>query len=161
MYYFRSNFYVCFIDETSISYWSNIRKKTWTDSHSVTFPYQASRGVSHTIYGCIAGFMSHNVRHSHFKLIYHIAQSTNKFDTRTFLEKIIDEAPVPVTQLQVILDGHSAHRSYYVTKWASEIHLNLITTPPYSSVLNPSKFQLYGLRPCRRRTRPVREQTLW
>ena len=62
LYYFRSNYYVCFIDETSISYWSNIRKKTWTDSHSVTFPYQASRGVSHTIYGCIAGFMSHNVR---------------------------------------------------------------------------------------------------
>ena len=98
-YYFRSNFYVCYIDETTISYWSNIRKKTWTDSYSVTFPYQASRGVSHTIYGCISGFMSHNVRQSHFRLTYQIANSTNKVDTRKFLEKIIDESPVPTSQM--------------------------------------------------------------
>ena len=86
------------------------------------------------------GFMSHNVQQSHFRLIYHIAKSTNKVDTRNFLQKVIDESPVPVTQMQVILDGHSAHRSYHVTKWASEeVGLNLNQTPPYSSVLNPSK----------------------
>ena len=40
------------MDETSISMWSNIKKKTWTNN-TVYLPYQTKRGRNTTVIGAV------------------------------------------------------------------------------------------------------------
>ena len=60
---------IFFIDESSVSLWSPLRRRTWTNGE-VTLPMQPTRGPNRTIYGAIGG-----VEDLYFR--FSIANSTN------------------------------------------------------------------------------------
>ena len=47
--------YIYYLDETSITLWNNIKRRTWTDGASVVLPMQSSRGRNCTVIGAIGG----------------------------------------------------------------------------------------------------------
>ena len=128
-----------FFDETSLSVWSHLRKRTFTDGKSVVFPYQAKRGKNQTIYGAVCGFMDLPEIDTNFRFVYTVTDRTSSVNTKAFFEKLLSELPVEISQMVVVLDNHSAHRSYLITRWAQSIGLQLFFLPAYSSKLNPGK----------------------
>ena len=128
-----------FFDETSLSVWSHLRKRTFTDGKSVVFPYQAKRGKNQTIYGAVCGFMDLPEIDTNFRFVYTVTDRTSSVNTKAFFEKLLNELPVEINQMVVVLDNHSAHHSNLITRWANEIGLQLFFLPAYSSKLNPGK----------------------
>ena len=104
-----------YMDETSVNLWGVLRKRTWTDNKSLHLPYQAKRGKNLTVYGAISGFMSEAVKEPHFRFIYSVVNKTNSVNTKAFLEKVIEEVPVPIAQIKLVCDNHSSHRSNSTT----------------------------------------------
>ena len=104
-----------FFDETSLSVWSHLRKRTFTDGKSVVFPYQAKRGKNQTIYGAVCGYMDLPESETSFRFIYSVTDRTSSVNTKAFFEKLISDLPVETTQMVVVLDNHSAHRSLFIT----------------------------------------------
>ena len=134
-----------FFDETSLSVWSHLKKRTFTDGKSVVFPYQAKRGKNQTIYGAVCGFMDLPENETNFRFIYSVTDRTSSVNTKAFFEKLLSELPVEINQMVVVLDNHSAHRSLFITQWAQSIGLQLFFLPAYSSKLNPGKRSMYLL----------------
>ena len=106
------NTYIYFMDETSISLWSNIRKKTWTDGGSVKLPYQTKRGPNRTIIGAIGGFNDQQ-----FDFQYLICERTCKEDVLAFVRQLIANRPNKNIEFMLVADNHAAHHSRYVTEY--------------------------------------------
>ena len=98
---------IYYIDESSISCWANIKKKTWSDG-SVTLSYQARRGRNHTIIGGLGGTPNY------ISWISSVVLTTNKETVRQFFVKLLAVACVPKRNLALVMDSHSANRSHYV-----------------------------------------------
>ena len=77
-----------------------------------------------------------------FQFFFSVKRRTCSADTKEFLEKIVAEASIPVSQMKIVLDNHSAHHSALVTSWATSVGLSLVFLPPYSSPLNQGKHLL-------------------
>ena len=77
-----------------------------------------------------------------FQFFFSVKRRTCSADTKEFLDKILAEASVPVSQMKIILDNHSAHHSTLVTSWPTSAGLSLVFLPSYSSPLNPGKHLL-------------------
>lgn len=75
------------MDECTVSLWSNVKKKTWTDG-AVTLPMQGSGFESKTIIGAVGG------DETSFRFVHHLSKSTNKEEVVIFLRKLVSIAPV-------------------------------------------------------------------
>ena len=137
MHAWRQKLYVCFLDQSSVAYWNNLRKASWTDGTSITMPIQATRGYNRTMMGCIGAFMNEPPERMQFRFIRMIAPRTNIETVKDFLLHIRDELPVPPEDAVICVDNHSAHKSAAVKEFARELGLRLEYIPKFSCALNP------------------------
>ena len=129
--------YVYYMDETSFSLWSNIKRKTFTDG-STTLPYQAKRGTNRTVIGAVGAAM-YDDDDNKFQFKYQVVRRTAKEEVKTFLELLRDSAPVPRSDFVIFADNHSAHKSKLVTKFIADNNMTLKFLSVYSSPLNPAE----------------------
>ena len=110
----------------------------------MTLPGKAWQGVAkcgknQTIHGLVFGFMDVTKVDTNFTFVYTVTDRTSSVNTKAFFEKLLRELPAEITQMVVVLDNQSAHRSNLTTKWAQSLGLQLFFLPAYSSKLNPGK----------------------
>ena len=88
------------MDETSISVWNNLKKRTWTDGLSVSLPLQSKRGRNKTVIGAIGGsdqLLIHSddlatdsdVENEYFMLRYKICKRTCKEEVLNFFRLLL------------------------------------------------------------------------
>ena len=129
--------FVYYMDETSLSLWSSIKKKTFTDG-TTTLPYQAKRGTNRTVIGAVGAAM-YDDEDNQFQFKYQVVRRTAKEEVREFLELLRDSAPVLRSDYVIFADNHSAHRSKLVTKFIADNNMSLKFLSPYSSPLNAAE----------------------
>jgi len=95
------------MDETSVSLWAPIKRKTWTNN-TIHMPYQSKRGRNTTVIGAVGG------RGDEVFWVSSVVRRTCKEHVRQFLEKLINTVPWPLKNIIVVADNHSSHHSYYV-----------------------------------------------
>ena len=130
----QDNKFICYMDETSLSLWSPLKRRTWSNG-TVTLPYQSKRGHNMTVIGAICGRVRRNV---YFRYI--VVRKTNKETVRQFLDKLLATVPCRSQNLLLVWDNHAAHRSYYVRDFLRYKQVEVLFTPAYSSPLNSCEF---------------------
>ena len=98
---------IYYLDETSVSLWSSIKNKTWTDG-TIKLTYQAKRGINLTVIGAVGGVASQ------VEWISSVERRTSKEGVRRFLSYLFAEVPHPSSKIVIVFDNHSSHHSRYV-----------------------------------------------
>lgn len=117
------------MDETSINIRTHKKKHTWTNGQ-VALPYQSKSTHNKTIIGAVGG-MNENV-FSHSK----ITSSTTKEDVVSFLAEFLRVCPYAHSEIVLVTDNHSAHKSNLVKSFLATQNVQMIFMPPYSSVFS-------------------------
>ena len=87
--------------------------------------------------GAIGSFMDRPPERDLFRFIYSVTDKTITETVLAFLQKLIDDLPVPVDMITVYLDNHPVHTSGAVRQFAYDKRLDLQLLPKYSPALNP------------------------
>ena len=121
---------VYWLDETSLSLWSSLKRKTWTDG-SITLPMPKTAFQCRTVIGVIGG------DDLGLDFFYRVIPNSKKEYIWTFLVRFIHHCNVPRKNILLVLDNHGSHKSHMVTEFLQDQGVEYLYLPPYSSTLNP------------------------
>ncbi len=108
----RKSTYQIWLDQTTVSLWTNMISKTWVDRlHSVTLTKPQTRGRGLTIYGAIGGYRSERHNDDKFRSWFGIYDRTCSTNTIDFLKLVTSQLPVDKEQIIIYCDNHSSHCS--------------------------------------------------
>lgn len=121
-------------DETSLSVWNPIKRRTWTDG-SISLPMQSYRGANRTVLGALFD-VDGTGRPG---LFCTVAGRTNKESFLDFLQKLLSYLrlhKIDTDNVVLLADNHSAHRAKIVKEYLREQQVTLHFISSYSSPFN-------------------------
>ena len=96
---------IFWLDETSVSCWSPIKRRTWSNGRDVVLPMQNKRHGNRTVIGAVGGY------NESFYLYYRVARRTCKEEVLAFLQDMMAQQPYATEDLIIVTDNHGAHHS--------------------------------------------------